>query len=140
MLKYSQKEVELEVSRVLESGDITHISQIAGIGYSYVDQQLNPNDERKSYLFGALQILCALDDISDERGEAVWKILTRCRELSKKPKAQNKSKRAELMHKVIEELGDVVSVNMNGGTDAEIEKEGFELYEAAKNYFERIKQ
>ena len=83
MLNFTQKEIELEIAAVLESGDITDISNITKIGYSYVNQQLNPNDERKSYIVGALEIVCALDEISPIRGEKLWQKIQNFREASK---------------------------------------------------------
>ena len=82
MISITQKEFELGVSKELVSGDIAKISQISGIGYSYIDQQLNPNDERRSYLFGALQIICAIDEISTARGAAVMQLLIDARNAS----------------------------------------------------------
>lgn len=82
-LNHTQKEIELEISKILIRKDITDISNLSGIGYSYIDQQLNPNDERKSYIYGALQIICALDEISPERGEELWQLIRKIRESSK---------------------------------------------------------
>lgn len=86
-LEFNQKTIELEISAVLESGDITQISRVSGIGYSYIDQQFNPNDERKSAIFCALKIICALDEISAERGEMLWNLVAGFRERSKPKKA-----------------------------------------------------
>lgn len=84
MLEFTQKEVELEIAAILEDGDIKDISNISGIGYSYIDQQLNPNDARKSYIFGCLLIACALDKSAPERGEKLFRTIIKFRELSKK--------------------------------------------------------
>lgn len=83
-LEFQQKKIEKEISDCLEYGDITKISNLSGIGYSYVDQMLNPNDPRKSFFVGMLELQCAIDEISPTKGEAVWQIIARHRELSKK--------------------------------------------------------
>jgi hypothetical protein len=82
-LIFNQKEVELNVADILATGDITKISNLTGIGYSYIDQQLNPNDERRSAIYCALLIQCAMDEISPERGEQLWQLITKLRESSK---------------------------------------------------------
>lgn len=88
-LKFTQKEVEIEIANCLESGDIKAISNISGIGYSYIDQQLNPNDERKSAIYQALLIVCALDEEDAKRGEKLWQKIVYFRECSKPENAND---------------------------------------------------
>ena len=95
-LEYTQKEVELELRDQLKHGDIRRVSLLSGIGESYLEAQFNPNDERKSAAFVFLQIQCALDEISAERGERFWQTIVRFRETSKKRKKSALSVAREL--------------------------------------------
>lgn len=113
MLDFTQKQIELDIAEVLENGDITKISQISGIGYSYVDQQLNPNDDRKSVFYGALQIICALDEFAPERGEKVFQIFARFRELSKKRQTGLKDLNLETS-KLNREVAEFVGAKLEG--------------------------
>lgn len=112
-LCFSQKEIEQKVAEILKHGDIKDISNISGIGYSYIDQMLNPNDERKSYIVGALEIICALDEIDELRGEKLFLLITKIRKLSKKRKTSQEcltSSTADLN----KEIGDVVNAHLEG--------------------------
>ncbi len=111
LMKTTQRQFELEVAQVLEYGDIQAISNLSGIGYKYLDSQLSPNDDRRGYLYGALMIICALDEFSPERGERVWQILSKARELSKSP-GKTQSVRDELV-KTNKEMADVVEARLD---------------------------
>lgn len=74
MMKITQKEFELEISRLLQYEDIEGIARNSTIGYSYVQSQLSPNDSRKSYLFGAIQTLVAAYKTRRELGEGMKRI------------------------------------------------------------------
>ena len=78
----NQKKIELEISEVLKRGDIADISEASGIGYSYLDSQFNPNDPRMSYIVGALIVLCAYRQVSNERAIKVKQIFDREFELA----------------------------------------------------------
>jgi len=112
-LTTTQRQFELEIAQVLEYGDIQAISNISGIGYKYLDSQLSPNDERKSYLFGALQIICALDQVSPDRGEKVWQILAKIRELNKPAHKANLSVNDEIA-KTNKEFSDIWQARLDG--------------------------
>jgi hypothetical protein len=89
MLMFTQKEVEIAFDDILKHADRAAISRITGIYNGVVDSMFNPNDERKSALFIALQILCAEDEIDETRGEALFQKIIEFRELSKKRKPSN---------------------------------------------------
>lgn len=110
-LQYTQKKIEQKIAENLEHGDITKIANITGIGYSYVDQQLNPNDERKSYIVGALELICALDEIDKVRGERLWQQMITIRDSSKKQDSKDNCLKISLQnfHK---ETNDVISASL----------------------------
>lgn len=114
MLQFTQNEIEREVAAILRHGDIARISQVSGIGYSYVDQMLNPNDERKSYLVGALEILCALDEIDPVRGNKLFQKLASFRELSKSERSDDGSCINASTSKLHKEVADVVGAHLEG--------------------------
>lgn len=89
-LSFTQEEVERELADVLMHGDLTEIARISGNAESTIKRQFNANDhEAASCAFRTLQVACALDDISPERGERFWKTLERLRDISKKqPRAK----------------------------------------------------
>lgn len=136
-LQFTQKEIEQIVAEILEHGDITKISNITGIGYSYVDQQLNPNDERKSYIVGALEILCALDEVDPERGETLFQKFTAFRDCSKKhdPALQCLT---ESTVSVNREAADVVNSNLSGLSLYEQLSETIESESAIKQHKENL--
>lgn len=126
-LKFTQKEVELAISNILEDGDITKIHQITGIGYSYVDQQLNPNDSRRSCLYDALRIICAIDEIDPVRGEKVFRDLTKKRELSKPAGTQITSDLNEATADLNKEIGEYVATRLTGKSFPEQMKEFLDI-------------
>jgi hypothetical protein len=77
----NQKEIELEISKHLDYGDLINIAHVSGIEYSYLKSQLNSNDPRMSHIVSALKQICALRQINEEKGQRVWKII--CREWEK---------------------------------------------------------
>lgn len=148
-LKFTQKEIELEIAQILADGDITAISNISGIGYSYVDQQLNPNDSRRSCIYDALRVVCALDERSPERGEKVWKAISRRRELSKPAAAVSGASGANLNHESGElnrEIAEYVSARISGKPFNEqisefldIERQLIRVKQALINEYNRLK-
>ena len=117
-IKFTQKEVEIQVAEILENGDITSLSHLSGIGYSYIDQQLNPNDERQSFIYGFLRIQCAFDALSAERGEMLWQLVKKIREASKPIQNCELSPVAELV-KAGKEFADVWEARLQGKTGLE---------------------
>lgn len=131
-LKFSQEYIEKEIARVFVHGDITDISNISGIGYSYIDQMLNPNDTRKSYLVGALQILCALDEKDSDRGDELFRLFSKFREMSKDPAEDGDCIQAGT-RKLNREVADVVNAHI-AGHDLDVQlKEVLEAEEAVRD-------
>lgn len=82
-IQYTQNEVERELRDILKHGDIRELSVLTGLGESYLSQQLNPDDERVSYVYRFLQIQCAIDEIDPERGDIFFEALKRFRDQSR---------------------------------------------------------
>jgi hypothetical protein len=83
MLTFSQSEIEGQLSDCFPYGTIKKVHVITGIGQSYLEQFVNPNDERKSPAYQNLQIGCALDEIDAGLGDRYWQHIALFREVSK---------------------------------------------------------
>jgi hypothetical protein len=83
MLQFAQHEIEEAINDILKHADRIDIARITGIYKGVVEGMFNPNDERKSAIYIALQIICALDEIDETRGDALFQKIIEFRELSK---------------------------------------------------------
>lgn len=105
---------------------------------SKISRQINPSDDRRDNPYTELlEIQQALMSFSPDLEESVWQILERERA---KFRAQNPTRRtqiAELLQKTHSELGDVIFANNTGASKETLQKEAFELLEAAKNLHEQ---
>lgn len=136
MLKLTQKEVELDVAKILEHGDIADIAPLTSIGYKYLDAQLSPTDERKSHIYGFLEIICAYDETHPERGEELWQLVKRIREASR---AKNPTGCADAeAGKFAKESGEAISARLQGKSKYEQLKEAVEAESQATKYKEAI--
>jgi hypothetical protein len=82
-LRFTQKEVESELRDCFKHGYIRDVSILSGIGETYLDRGINPNDDHKSAAFQFLQVQCALDEKDSEMGELHWSTVCKFRELSR---------------------------------------------------------
>jgi hypothetical protein len=123
------------------SGSFSSVSGYLGSNDSgKISRQINPSDDRRDNPYEeVLEIQRALMSFSPELEAKVWGIIERERNSHRKDCPNKKEELATLMHKIIEELSDVVSINMKNGSNSELEKESFELVQAAKNFYERVK-
>ncbi len=115
-LQFDQTEVEKEFEKIVDRDDRADIAKISQIYPSVIYGMFNADDERKSFMFGVLQIACALDDIDCGRGEAFWMALSRFRELSKKRKPQDSPCVSSETGNLNKEVADVVSAHLEGKT------------------------
>lgn len=114
-LQFTQKEVEEEIADILIHSDRRNISIKSGLGESLVKRQLNPNDYLvPSSIYVALQIVCALDEISPERGEAVWQKMEQLRKLSKPQTVTAKRCVNTELIKADDEFSDIWKTRLNG--------------------------
>lgn len=105
---------------------------------SKISRQINPSDERRDNPYTEiLEIQSALMSFSPELEEKIWQVLERERAKFRHARPSRKIKIAELLHKAYSELGDVISANNTNAPDEVIQKEAFELYEAAKQLHEQ---
>ncbi len=109
---FTQKQIELDVANILKNGDITQLHLKTGVGYSQLDQQLNPNETRKSPVFQFLVLQTAYDAISPERGEQLWQVVTKYRELEK-PVVGEICVQTEASC-IAKEVGELLSVHIAG--------------------------
>lgn len=108
---------------------------------SKISRQINPSDERRDNPYvEMLEIQQALMSFSPELEDAVWQILERERSRFRCSAPTRKVQLAELLKKTHTELGDVIFANNCGASQADLEKEAFELCQAANEQYERIKQ
>lgn len=121
-LLYAQDEVETEIADIIKHGDQKKIAAIVGVHSTYIEQQCNPSDERKSWIYQALQFLCAEDDIDAGRGENLWQMMCRFRDLSRKRVKQNLCVGVET-GSLNKEVADVVNSHLQGKTFYEQLKE-----------------
>ena len=112
-LQFTQEEVERELRDIVKHGDIREISLNAGIGEKYLSSQLNPDDERKSYAFGFLQIQCALDRASSERGDEFFEAVKRFRDLSKLRKLKDLCAHSETA-RLLDEKNEFICARLEG--------------------------
>lgn len=109
---------------------------------SKLSRQLNPSDDRRDNPFTeVLEILIeGAIPFSPALAADVWQILFREWSKHQKDEPAIKAQLAELMEKIFDELKDVSTINFRGGSKADWEKESFELLEAAKQLYEKVKQ
>lgn len=108
---------------------------------SKISRQVNPSDNRRDNPYvEMLEIQQALMSFSPALEEAVWQILERERSRFRCSTPTRKVQLAELLRKTHTELGDVIFANNCGASQEELEKEAFELCQAATEQYERIKQ
>jgi len=127
-LEFTQEEIEKELSDKLPHGKRREVAKVSGLGESYLKRQFNPDDETASSAFRTLQVVCALDEIDANLGEAFWQSLAKFRELSQKRKS------TENVHclnaetgKLGKEISDFVSAKL---TEQSYEIQMTELLEA----------
>jgi hypothetical protein len=145
MKKHDFNQAELELYMLFKefpgavSGICGYMKENDSSGLS---RQLNPTDERRpNPLIESLCILQGAMKFSPELEDRIWSILDRERSRHRRDDQTLKEQFAELMEKIFDELGDLVKLNMRGGySKAELEKEGFELLDAVKKFYEKIKQ
>lgn len=123
MLQFDQQEIESEFEEIVNRTDRAEIARITQIYPSVIYAMFSADDERKSFMFGLLQIQCALDDIDAERGEKFWQALGRFRELSKKRNPHFNPCVGVETGKLNKEVADVVSAHLAGRTFYEQLKE-----------------
>ena len=82
-MKFSQIEIESELSDAVPNGIKNDIARVTGTYPAIMMAWFNRDDERKSPQFQTLQIQAALDGLNPQIGEAHWQALTRLREASK---------------------------------------------------------
>ena len=75
-LKISQYDVEGKLNNTLSFGDETKIAEKLGCSPTYISQQCNPHEDRKSDFYKAICFLAALCEISPERGRAALNLFT----------------------------------------------------------------
>lgn len=114
MLQFDQHEIESAASDILIHTDRTEIARITGIYRGVVTSMFDPNDERKSAVYVALQIICALDEIDPERGQALFQKITEFRELSKKRRPAELKSVATETGKLNKEVADFVCAKLEG--------------------------
>jgi hypothetical protein len=129
MLQFTQEEVEKEIADILVHNDRAEVSRITGIHISTIKQQLNPDDERKSFTYSFLQVLCALDQISPERGEQLWLKVQQFREMSRPASLRPLCVESEAVRNTVEST-DVTLATMKG----------LPLYEQLAEVLEQIAQ
>jgi hypothetical protein len=66
--KFSQHEIEARISKILAVGDETRIAERTGKSAAFYSQQFNPHDDREANITKAIRDVCALLDVSQERG------------------------------------------------------------------------
>lgn len=135
-LNHTQKEVELKVAEILKDGDIKDISNESNIGYSYIDQQLNPNDPRQSFIYGFLRIQCAYDATHPERGDLLWRLVKTIREASK-PTCKTSCANVEA-GKFAKESGEAISARLSNKDLYEQLREAVEAEEQARKLKEAV--
>lgn len=82
-MKFTQYDIEGELSDAVPNGIKNDIARVTGIYPSVVTGWFNRDDERKSPQYQMLQIQAALDNLYPEIGEAHWNTLERLREANK---------------------------------------------------------
>lgn len=109
---------------------------------SKLSRQLNPTDDRRDNPFvEVLEILFGTMQFSPGLEAKVWGVLERERSRHRKDFPTVKIQTAELMESICDELGDVVKLQMRGNySQNELEKEGFELLQSVRNFYEKIKE
>ncbi|HEY0429009.1 MAG TPA: hypothetical protein VGC76_14605 [Pyrinomonadaceae bacterium] len=107
---------------------------------SKFSRQINPTDEQRDNPYvELLEIHEAMLSFSPGLEAEIWKILERER-TKKLQAAPVVTQLAELMRRIHTELGDVVCAREEGASRAELQKEGFELLQAVRDFYEKIKQ
>ena len=105
LLPFSQYEFENRQRDVLKHGDEEKLAELIGKYPTYISSMCNPNDERVSWTYHALQFLSALHQISPSREDELWRMICTSRTLFK------------------QEIGNTLSV------DVEMEKTSKEFFE-----------
>lgn len=75
-LKISQYDVEGKLNNTLSFGDETKIAEKLGCSPTYISQQCNPHEDRKSDFYKAICFIAALCEIDAERGRAALNLFT----------------------------------------------------------------
>lgn len=123
-LRFTQEEIEQEISDRLPHGMRREIARISGLGESYLKRQLNPHDEQPSCFFKALQIVCAADQLDPAMGEDLWAAIEHFRELSKRPRRGVKSGEVARDTGVLQkEVAELVMAELEGKSPREKMKE-----------------
>jgi hypothetical protein len=82
-MKFTQEEIEGELSDVVSRGKRKDIAAGTGIYPSVVSGWFNPDDERKSPHFTVLFVQDYLDNTAPQVGDAVWAVMNRIREANR---------------------------------------------------------
>lgn len=131
-LQFTQEEISRAIRDIVKHGDIREIAIISGIGEKYLYGQFNPDDDRKSYIYGYLQIQAALDRVNAERGEELFLAVRRFRDLSQLRKNLDLSARTET-EKFLKEQDEFLMSRINGLNYAEQIKELDDVISQAKH-------
>lgn len=108
---------------------------------SKLSRQLNPSDERlDNPIIESLKILKGACEFSPELETEIWTLIERERSRHCRAEGSLRAQLAELLFKIHSELGDVVYKHSMGASKDDLEREGFELFQAVKNFYEKVKQ
>jgi hypothetical protein len=121
-MKFNQYDIETAISDTIPHGVRKQVAAITQIYPSMLYGMLNPDDERKSYQFGTLQIQSALDQIDINIGDRHWTQLEWFREMGKPLICQGKSVSVET-GKLAKEVADVIHTYCTGKNLADQLKE-----------------
>jgi hypothetical protein len=140
--EFDRAEMELYMLTKKYPGCISGISgHMKKNDSSKLSRQLNPSDERlDNPIIESLKILKGACKFSPELETEIWTIMERERSKNCRDGGSLRAQLAELLFKIHTELGDVVYKHSVGAPKADLEKEGFELFQAVKNFYEKIKQ
>lgn len=79
----TQSEFEHDMKDILKHGVIKQLAEYLGVSHTLLVQQFNPDDERISWIFRALSVQVALDEIDPEAGAKLYNLYALYRERGK---------------------------------------------------------
>lgn len=101
----TQSEFEHDMKDILKHGVIKAMAEYLGVSHTLLVQQFNPDDERTSWIFRALSVQIALDEIDPEAGRKLFDLFVTYRK-----KAMGKDEqqiKAEAWEQITERFGEI---------------------------------